>query len=479
MQQPLIIQGGMGVAISDWKLARTVAQLGQMGVVSGTGLSRVMTARLMDGDPDGHVRRALAHFPYPNLADQILGKYFIQGGKAPDEPYKNLPAYTLTPPQALDQLTVIANFVEVWLAKEGHDGLIGINLLEKVQMPNMASLYGAMLAGVDYVLMGAGIPTQIPGILECLAGHHAVSYRVDVAGATQDDDYRLPFDPQAIFPELAEQVGPLRRPSFLPIISSVVLAKALLKRSEGAVDGFIIEGPLAGGHNAPPRAGQLDAAGEPLYTDKDDVDLGKIRELGLPFWLAGNYGSAEGLQAALEAGAAGIQVGTAFAFCDDSGMEPGYRAAAVQQALAGTVQVFTNPLASPTGFPFKTVLLDGTMTDPTVYQARERLCDMRFLRQVYKREDETLGYRCPSEPVEDYLKKGGTLEETFGRTCLCNNLGAAAGFAQVRRDGYVEKPLITAGNDLMNIGRFIPAGQSHYSAADVVRALLRAVQRQP
>ena len=31
-------------------------------------------------------------------------------------------------------------------------------------------LYGAMLAGVDYVLMGAGIPRTIPGILDSLAG---------------------------------------------------------------------------------------------------------------------------------------------------------------------------------------------------------------------------------------------------------------------------------------------------------------------
>jgi glutaminase len=36
--------------------------------------------------------------------------------------------------------------VEVWLAKEGHDGLIGMNLLEKIQMCIPAQLFGAMLA---------------------------------------------------------------------------------------------------------------------------------------------------------------------------------------------------------------------------------------------------------------------------------------------------------------------------------------------
>ena len=35
-------------------------------------------------------------------------------------------------------------------------------------MPHLASIYGAMLAGVGYVLMGAGIPLHIPGVLDAL-----------------------------------------------------------------------------------------------------------------------------------------------------------------------------------------------------------------------------------------------------------------------------------------------------------------------
>jgi NAD(P)H-dependent flavin oxidoreductase YrpB (nitropropane dioxygenase family) len=63
---------------------------------------------------------------------------------------------------ARHRVTILANFVEVFLAKEDHAGVVGINLLTKVQMPNLPSLYGAMLAGVDYVIMGAGIPREIP-----------------------------------------------------------------------------------------------------------------------------------------------------------------------------------------------------------------------------------------------------------------------------------------------------------------------------
>ena len=65
--QPIIIQGGMGVAVSAWHLAREVAQRGQLGVVSGTALDGVLARRLQDGDPGGHMRRALAAFPSPAI----------------------------------------------------------------------------------------------------------------------------------------------------------------------------------------------------------------------------------------------------------------------------------------------------------------------------------------------------------------------------------------------------------------------------
>ena len=212
MNLPKIIQGGMGVAISDWRLAKTVSQLGQLGVVSGTGLSRVLVSRLMDGDLSGHMRCALASFSLPEPVQNIINRYYVPGGKTAETPYKNPPAYTLSPSKFLDQLTAIANFVEIFLAKEGHSGLVGINLLEKVQMPNLASLYGAMLAGVDVVLMGAGIPTQIAAILDKLTNHQPVSYRVNILGAGADDDHRIHFDPENIFPGIAKLVGQLKRP---------------------------------------------------------------------------------------------------------------------------------------------------------------------------------------------------------------------------------------------------------------------------
>lgn len=474
---PTIIQGGMGVAVSSWRLANAVSREGQLGVVSGTGIAIVMIARLMKGDEGGHIRRALAHFPFQEPVQRILQKYYVEGGIPTGTPYKRATMWSLNPPRELNELTVIANFVEVWLAKEGHNNPVGINLLEKVQMPNMASLYGAMLAGVDVVIMGAGIPMQIPGILDRLAQHQEVSYRLDVIGASETDDIRIHFNPQVVFPGIVELVGTLKRPLFFPIVSSVVLAQALLKRATGKIDGFVVELPTAGGHNAPPRGQiQFNEDGEPIYGPKDAIDIEKIQKLGLPFWLAGGYGNPKMLAEARQCGAVGIQVGTAFAYCDESGLDPELRQRIILQVLDGTVKVHTSPIASPTGYPFKVVQVAGTVADPTIYAQRPRLCDLGYLRHIYKAEDGSLGYRCPAEPIMAYVQKGGNIADTQGRVCLCNQLGAAAGFPNTRRDGYVEPSIVTSGDDLVHLEQFIPAGQTHYSAHDVIAYLLNGAR---
>lgn len=473
MKLPLIIQGGMGVAISDWKLARAVSTQGQLGVVSGTAIALIMIARLMNGDIEGHIRRGLSQFPFHEPVQRILDTYYVPEAKKEPLPYYHRPPmWTLTPSKALNELTIIANFVEVFLAKEGHQNPVGLNLLEKVQPPTMASLYGAMLAGVDYVLMGAGIPLQIPGVFDKLVNHQATSYRLDVQGVTGDEEHRLHFDPQAIFPGIEEKLGQLTRPFFLPIISSVVLAKTLVKRTMGKIDGFIIEAPTAGGHNAPPRGTMhLDEKGEPIYGENDVVDLDKIKQLNLPFWLAGGYDSPEKLQEALDAGAAGIQVGTAFAFCDESGMDETLKSRLIEKVLAQQSAVRTDPRISPTGFPFKVAQLEGTMSEPEIYENRIPLCDLGMLRQLYKQEDGQVGFRCSAEPAAQYLAKGGKPEDMIGRNCLCNNLLASAGYPQHRKDGYLEPPVVTAGDGLMGIGKYIKPGNDRYTAKDVLEYL--------
>lgn len=468
---PLIIQGGMGAGVSDWRLANAVARTGQLGVISGTAIDLILARRLQDGDPGGHMRRALGHFPIRPIAERIVSQYFIPGGKRPDQPYKPIPRYCIRPAQSLQELTVAANFSEVWLAREGHRGQVGINLLEKIQLPNLASLYGAMLAGVDYVLMGAGIPREIPGALDRLARHEDATLRLQVAGALKDESFQMRFSPRALFPV---PFAPLKRPRFLAVVSSAILALTLMKKSTGRLDGFVVERPSAGGHNAPPRGPlQLDDRGEPLYGPKDDVDLAQIRELGVPFWVGGSCAGPEALRELRVEGAQGIQVGTLFAFCEESGLAEELKRAVCRLAARGEGRVRTDPLASPTGFPFKVVRLEGSMSEKEVYSDRPRICDLGYLQEIYRREDGTAGYRCPSEPVEEYLEKGGSREDTEGRKCLCNGLFANIGLPQVRKSGYRELPLVTSGNGLNDIARFLAPGKETYTAGEVIRYLMR------
>lgn len=470
MWQPKIIQGGMGVAVSGWALAKAVSQAGQLGVVSGTALAVVLARRLQLGDPGGDLRRALSHFPYPQVAARVLNEYYIEGGKPCDVAFKTMPMPTLRPRSSLVELTVAANFVEVFLAKEGHQGKVGINFLEKIQLPTLPSIYGAMLAGVDYVLMGAGIPRAIPGLLDKFAEGADASLRIDVSGAPSSQEFHSTFSPREF---CGGEPPRLNRPAFLGIIASATLAMTLAKKSSGRVDGFIIEGPTAGGHNAPPRGPlQLTPKGEPLYGPRDNPDLEKIRALGLPFWMAGSFGRPGKLAEALALGAAGVQVGTIFAFCEESGIEPSLKRHTLDLVRSGKVRVFTDPLASPTGFPFKMAQVPGTLSEDDLYRNRTRVCDLGYLRELYLKTDGTVGYRCPAEPEAHYILKGGAPEKTAGRKCICNGLPATVGLAQVRSNGAAELPVATAGDDLEMLTAFIPPGRESYSARDVIEHLL-------
>lgn len=462
---PRIIQGGMGVAVSSWRLANAVARTGNLGVISGTMLDTVVTRRLQDGDPGGHVRRAIAAFPIPEVGDEVVRRYFIEGGRSPHVPYKLLPMYKQQVNAARQRVTVLANFVEVWLAKEGHDSPVGINLLAKVQIPNLPSLYGAMLAGVDVVIMGAGIPREIPGALDALAEHKPARVRFEVEGLARDEAEYLEFDPSSIATP-AMMAAPLHRPAFLPVVSAATLAMTLARKSNGRVDGFVVEGPTAGGHNAPPRGAlQLNETGEPVYGERDVVDLEKMRELGLPFWLAGGTGSPEGLRHALAAGAAGVQVGTLFAYCEESGLDPAVKSRVLDGVVAGAVTLRTDPRASPTGYPFKIVELPG---DADNASARERECDLGYLRVAVRQSNGRIIYRCSAEPVETFVAKGGEAADAEGRRCLCNGLLASVGQAQWRvASGEYETTLITSGDDLLSMAGFVSSHPA-YKAADVI-----------
>jgi NAD(P)H-dependent flavin oxidoreductase YrpB (nitropropane dioxygenase family) len=265
---------------------------------------------------------------------------------------------------------------------------------------------------------------------------------------------------------------PLARPRLLAIVSSHVLAAYLARSANTRPDGFVLEGPIAGGHSAPPRGRmRLDPDGEPVYGPRDEVDTGKVAALGLPFWLAGGYGAPGGPARALAAGANGVQVGSAFALCRESGLDGELRQRLLRRAADGTLEVRNDPLASPTGFPFKVAGLPGTLSDTLVYDERPRLCDLGYLRTPYIKQEGGVGYRCPAEPVDIYVRKGRPAEEADGRRCLCNALVTAIGLGQHRADGYHEPALLTLGQDT----GFLAGLPADHSAADVVRHILKDV----
>ena len=169
-----LIQGGIGIGVASWTLAREVSMLGQLGVVSGTALDTVMIRRLAAGDPGGHMRREIAAFPFREYAKRTVDRYYRPSGSTVNEtiqqeqtdPDDNTGETAPPPRRAADArdspscrnsaqrfpgiarlLLMLANFTDVYLAKEDHDGLVGINYLHKIQLPILPSLYGAMHAG--------------------------------------------------------------------------------------------------------------------------------------------------------------------------------------------------------------------------------------------------------------------------------------------------------------------------------------------
>jgi nitronate monooxygenase len=509
LNQVKLIQGGMGVYVSNWRLARAVAteRIGvTAGTVSGTALDVVYVRLLQLGDPGGHARRALAAFDHTfgvTVGRQICERYFVAEGKTPEARFKNAPILTVrgqvgaaptsgptdepqTVPLQLEpavvELLIAVGFAEVWLAKEGHRGRVFINFLNKIELPLLYMMYGAMLAGVDGIIVGAGNPEGLPALCSQLAQHQAISHDITVLYQGTGERFALAFDPQQVCNGALTR-RPLVRPAFLAIVTLAELAHALAASATEPPDGLIIENHTAGGHNANP-VGPLrrDEFGQPIYGSADTADIDAIRKTGLPFWLAGGYGSHEQLQAALNVGATGIQAGSIFALAEESGLRSEYRAEILQALRRGVDddELVRTTLVSPTGFSFKVVQLNGTLADPTVFASRQRICDIGLLQQVGLTAPDAQGnrnlfQRCAAGPVENYLSKRGLVRNTEDRRCLCNGLLACVGLGQIKLSNGqpTEEPaIVTLGSNLDGVRRLSRNGQVHYWAEDAVRDIL-------
>jgi hypothetical protein len=112
------------------------------------------------------------------------------------------------------------------------------------------------------------------------------------------------------------------------------------------------------------------------------------------------------------------------------------------------------------------------LSDDDKYEARNRICDLGYLRTPFERENGGVGYRCPSEPLKTYEFKKGNVEEAQHSQCLCNALMSNIGLGQLRPDGRRELPLITLGSDLSGPDYLAKKHPQGWKAQDVINYLL-------
>lgn len=487
-KNPELILGGMGVGITNYKFVNEFLKAGErldkpvLGIVSGTALPVLMLDRLFRKEPD--TIRALNAFPIPEIAKEILDEYLPEADKIASR--RKLPPKPEVLVTGTDQikrkmikLVIVSAFVEVYLAKEGHSSPVGINLLEKIQLMHLPTILGAMLAGVNAVFVGAGIPNQIPEVLENFAKGQPASYKLYVES---NDKYTMTLDPMPYIPQGLKMNLPL----FFAIVSHHALAERLAKTVK--VDGFYVENWRAGGHNAPSRGKEVYKNGEPKYGKRDIADIDRILKLGKLVYVAG--GALEKLKEVKKLGINGIAFGTAGALCIGSGLREDLAKEIRKRIAAGTFKVKTDIIASPSGFPFKVGKLSGTLSHKKVYKERDknRICNLGYLEKASKKEGVTdkpidvfvaeggnvkdiIVFRCPAEPVDVYVRKGGKKEDTVGKVCLCNGLCSTAGHTLKTSKGTEEPPIVTLGKDLRSVRKLIKASNKDdgsYFVEDVI-----------
>ena len=161
----------------------------------------------------------------------------------------------------------------------------------------------------------------------------------------------------------------------------------------------------------------------------------------------------------------------------------------ISEIEAGTLQVERDDRSSPTGFHFNIARLEGTIGVPEVADVWERSCDIGHLRTEVIVDGRPV-YRCPAEPVKDFIRKGGKEADTVGRQCLCRQLAAAAGVEHHIRRDHEDAPIVTFGlHGPQQVREFLgwlrskialPFGEiplEAYSARRVVEYLLQGAPR--
>jgi nitronate monooxygenase len=252
-----IVQGGMGVGVSAHKLAGSVAALGGVGTLSSVDLRR----------------------HHPDLMERTQGL----AAKAGEEQQAKA---------AIDAANLEALDREVAAARQRAQGrgLIAMNVMRAVS-DYAAYVRRSLEAGVDAVVVGAGLPLDLPD----LAREH----------------------PQALLvPILSDSRG-------------VALVVKKWERKKRLPDAIVIEHPrLAGGHLG---AARIEDLGDPRF-DFDHVlpeSIEFLRKAGIeneiPLIAAGGIRTFEDIARMQSLGAAAVQLGTPFAVTSEGDAHPEFK----------------------------------------------------------------------------------------------------------------------------------------------------------
>lgn len=270
-----VVQGGMGVGISAHRLAGNVARLGALGTIASVDLRR-RHADLMDATRNC---RDAAAIDRSNLV-------------------------------ALDREIVAAKVIAAG------NGMLAVNVMRAVTAFK-ESVRQACASGADAIVMGAGLPLELPEL-------------------TAD------YPDVALIPILSDARG----------ISLVVRKWA---RKHRLPDAIIVEHPrYAGGHLG---AASVEDLQDPRFDFERVIPetLAFFRAQGIadgaiPLIVAGGINSHARVVELLAMGAAGVQLGTAFAVTEEGDAAPSFKA-----TLAGAKPEDIVEFVSVAGLPARAV----------------------------------------------------------------------------------------------------------------------------
>lgn len=344
----------MGVGISAHRLAGSVARVGAVGTISSVDLRR----------------------HHPDLMAQT-------------QKSRNKDLINRANLQALHR--------ELCAAREiaGGNGLVAVNIMRAVSA-YAASVQQACESGADAIVVGAGLPLDLP-------------------------------DLTAAYPDVA----------LIPILSDArginIVLKKWLKKSR-LPDAIVIEHPrYAGGHLGAARIGDLDDARFDFPRVLEETfeifkQLGIEREK-VPLIPAGGISTPAQVQTLFALGAGAVQVGTPFAVSEESDAHVKFK-----RVLADATPEDIVTFMSVAGLPARAV------KTPWLAKYLDKLPVLQ--RRAGARADCTLAFDC----LEQCGLRDGIAR--FGQFCIDHHLAAAL-------DGDIERGLFFRGAAPLPFGRHI------------------------